>query len=235
MTAKALLLAAGKSTRIAQVADHKPKVLLEVSGKPVLFHNLNLLESHGVREVYINLHYGADQIAKAVGKGEKWNLSVQYSHEKELLGTSGALKALEKKFTGSDFFVLYGDNYTDCNLMDLMNAHKNSGAAVTLALFDPAKTRNSGIAGGKVAVDKDGFIKKFKEGKAGGGNLVNSGIYAVNPSVLKEIPEGFSDFGKDIFPALLAKGQNLFSFLITGFCYGIDTPEAFANAPGARA
>src|SRR3989344_2171245 len=165
MTAKALLLAAGKSTRIAQVADHKPK---------------------------------------------------------DLLVTSGALKALEKKFTGSDFFVLYGDNYTDCNLMDLMNAHKNSGAAVTLALFDPAKTRNSGIAGGKVAVDKDGFIKKFKEGKAGGGNLVNSGIYAVNPSVLKEIPEGFSDFGKDIFPALLAKGQNLFSFLITGFCYGID-------------
>ena len=233
---KAVLLAAGKSTRISQVSGKLPKVLLEIGGEPVLIHNLKLLSRHGVKEVWINVHYRPDIIRSAAGNGEKWGLKIEYSHEKEILGTAGAVKKLEREFLGSDFFVLYGDNFTDCDLTELMKSHKKSGALGTLALFDPSKAKNSGIAGGKVLVDAQGRIQEFIEGNtsySGDANFVNAGIYVFDPSILGEIPKGFSDFGKDIFPALLAKKKKFSSYLHSGYCYGIDTPETYAHARGS--
>ncbi len=226
----ALLLAAGRGTRISSVSKEQPKVLLEIAGKPVLFHNLELLAKHGIKNVWINLHHQAELIQNAVKGGAAWGLNVQYSFEKEILGTAGAVKNLEKELSGSDFMVLYGDNYTDCDLMKLYLSHKQSSALGTVALFDQGKSKNSGIAGGRVVTDEQGFIQKFTEGGTAESQLVNGGIYAFGPSVLKDIPNGFSDFGKDIFPALLAQGKQLFSFLIDGFCFGIDTPQAYEKA-----
>ncbi len=233
---KALVLAAGKSTRIAAAVPSKPKPLIEIAGQPVLFHNLDLLKKHGIRDIWINLHYEPDQIKKAVGDGKRWNAAIHYSEEKEILGTAGAVRKLEKDLAGEPFWVLYGDNYTDCDLVAMLKYHKEKKSEATIAVFDYDKNPNSQIAGGTVATEPDGRIQQFLEGekaqglaKAGAQRLVNSGIYLLEPSVLPLIPAGFSDFGKDVFPALLRERKKIYAYTMLGFCFAVDTPEAMKN------
>lgn len=230
---KALVLAAGKSTRIASISGGIPKPLLEIGEIPVLAHNLKLLSQYGIKEVWINLHYQSDLVRQTIGDGKKWGVSVRYSFEKDILGTAGAVKNLEKEFSNGAFLVLYGDNFTSCNLEKLINEHKKRNAFATIALFDSLKNKNSGIAGGKISVDQEGWIKSFVEG--GGDShsnefLVNAGIYALEPEILNDLPEGFSDFGKDIFPKLVEKKKKILGYKIEGYCLALDTPEAFQNA-----
>jgi NDP-sugar pyrophosphorylase family protein len=238
---KALVLAAGIGTRIGRTAGDLPKPLLKLRETPVIVHNLRLLKSHGLADVWINLHHQAQRIEREIGGGKRWGLRVRYSREEELLGTAGALKKLEDEFRDETFLVLYGDNFTDCDLTSLMKEHKKSKAAGTIAVFDPKKNPNSGIAGGRVLLKKDGAIENFREGpstprRTSGGfaqdepDLVNAGIYALEPQVLEHIPRGHSDFGRDIFPAILGEGLKLNAFKMKGYCLGLDTPESYNRA-----
>lgn len=229
---KALVLAAGKSTRIATVAQGRPKPLLEIGGAPVLGHNLALLARHGVRDVWINLHHEAQMVRDAVGDGSRWGVRVEYSFEETLLGTAGAVKKLEASLATGTFLVLYGDNFTNADLTALLTQHRATGAAVTIAVFDVATAGHSGIAGGTVQVDGAGRIERFVEGRGAmeASRLVNAGIYAIDPSVAAEIPAGFSDFGRDVFPRLLAAGRHLHAFVLDGFCLALDTPDSYAQA-----
>jgi len=229
---KALLLAAGKSTRIASEAGSLPKPLIEVDGVPILVHNLRLLAAHGVREVWINVHYEAERIQQAVGDGRQWGIVVNYSMEKEILGTAGAVKNLSSALESEPFLVLYGDNYTNCNLTGLLAAHRRNNSVATIVLLDFMKSVNSGIAGGRVAVDTKGNILRFSEGESTRQEipkLVNAGIYAFEPDILKFIPKEFSDFGKDVFPSLLKDRIKLSTYIMDGFCLAVDTPEALAK------
>lgn len=230
---KALVLAAGKSSRIASVADGIPKPLLKIQATPVLALNLKLLAEHGIKKVWINLHHQAELIQKEIGDGKKWGVSVAYSYEEALLGTAGAVKKLVGEFSDQPFLVLYGDNYTNCDLTALLKHHRKSKAIGTLAVFDERKNLHSGIAGGHIFANKRGTVEKFFEGKMSGSKsstLVNAGIYAFQPEIIRYIPEGFSDFGKDIFSAILKKGLKLALYKMSGFCLALDTPEAYLNA-----
>ena len=230
---KALVLAAGKSTRISSVAGNLPKPLIEIAGACVLAHNLKLLASHGIIEVFINLHYKPELIRREIGDGGKWGVSVKYSQESDILGTSGAVKKLSVQLGTGTFLVLYGDNYTDCNLTELLEKHRNSGSASTIAVFDHTKNRNSKIAGGRVVLGEGDAVESFTEGNVQGAaksDYVNAGVYALDAKVISYIPDGFSDFGKDIFPLLLSKKEKISAYKISGFCLAVDTPEAYAEA-----
>lgn len=226
MSYKALVLAAGKSTRIEKAAGGIPKPLLEIKGEPVLIHNLKLLAKHGVNEAWINLHFKLNAVRECVGDGSKWGVSVRYWHEKEILGTAGALKNLEREFSGGPHYVVYGDNYTDCDLTEMMHQHIEKKVAATIAVFDASKNPNSGIAGGKIKVNPEGFIEEFNEG-GGSGGRVNAGVYVLEPSVLENISKGFSDFGKDVFPDLLKAKKKIYAYSLKGFCFAVDTPESY--------
>lgn len=229
---KALVLAAGKSTRISAVAQGRPKPLLEVGGAPVLGHNLALLARHGVTDVWINLHHEPQAIHAAVGDGAQWGVSVSYSHEDPILGTAGAVRKLARDLGAGTFLVLYGDNFTNCDLTALLAYHRAAAAVATIAVFDATTAGHSGIAGGTVQVDSGGRVERFVEGPEAiqVSRLVNAGIYALEPSVLDSIPDGFSDFGKDIFPRLLAGHQPVSAFVMNGFCLALDTPESYERA-----
>ncbi len=226
---KALILAAGKSTRISSAVPSTPKPLIEIDGQPALVHNLELLKRYGINDCWINLHFEPGQIQKVIGDGSWWNVSVRYSLENEILGTAGAVKNLEKELGDDTFWVIYGDNYTDCDLEEMLRFHKEKHALGTVAVFDFEKNQNSLIAGGKIECDSDGQIQKFLEGEkasASPSNLVNGGIYAFEPEILQYIPQGFSDFGKDVFPALLQSQKKIYAYQMRGFCFAIDTPQA---------
>lgn len=226
---KALVLAAGKSTRIHPVAKGLPKPLIEIAGEAILARNLRWLGAQGVRDVWINLHYRPDDIRAAVGDGARFGVSAHYSEEAEILGTSGAVKQLARELT-EPFFVVYGDNLLSTDLGAMMRFHLERRGLCTIGLFDRGRHPHTGIAGGKVRLEGD-RISAFLEGAPDEVSpLVNAGIYAVDPRLVDRLPAGFSDFGRDVFPRLLADGEPLFGHLITGYCLGIDTPESYANA-----
>src|SRR5262249_3185708 len=130
--------------------------------------------------------------------------------------------------------VVYGDNVMHFSLQALLDQHRASGTVATIALFDTRIHAHSGIAGGKVIVGarqpKTGDrVLAFEEGPALVSSLVNTGVFALEPQVVSAIPAGAApDFGKDVFPALLASGQHVAAHVIepAGYCFGIDTPEA---------
>ena len=227
----ALILAAGKSTRIASIAGNLPKPLLEIKGQPVIIHNIQLLKKFGIQNIWMNLHYQPEKIKDVLGDGRKWGVKITYVFEPEILGTSGALNSLRVKFQNAPFLVLYGDNFSDCDLSDVYQKHQMSKSIATVVVFDAMKSKNSGIAGGRIEVDSAGYIQRFIEGPStdkSSSHLVNAGIYVLNPEIFNFIPSGFSDFGKDIFPALL-KTQKIFSYCMKGYCLAVDTPEALMN------
>jgi NDP-sugar pyrophosphorylase family protein len=231
---RALVLAAGMGSRLRAISGDLPKPLTPFAGEPILAHNLRWLARSGVGEAWINLHYQADAIRERIGDGADFGLVTHYVFEPELLGTAGALANIAAVFQET-MLVVYGDNVIRCDLGRLLAGHADSGAEATVALFDQAMHAHTGIAGGRVVVGEDGAITGFTEGVQGGSGLVNAGVYALQPSVLDLIPQGrLVDFGRDVFPAMLAEGRRLRGHVIEpdGFCLGLDTPEAFRE--GAR-
>lgn len=225
----ALVLAAGKSTRIRDVTKGRPKPLLELGGRSLLEWNLLWLAKAGVRRIWINLHYRPERIRCAVGDGSRWGLEVHYSNEDSLLGTAGAWRRLSEHWETTSL-VIYGDNLMRFDLERFVAAHARFGTAATVALFDPDVHVNTGIAGSRVQIANQ-RVTAFHEGARSSAGLVGAGAYLLEPSVEADVPDGFADFGRDVSPALARRGD-LSAHLIepSGFCLGADTPASYRRA-----
>jgi predicted dehydrogenase len=228
MFAKALVLAAGRGSRLGISTGQVPKPMLRVRGKRLLERHIEQLAEAGVGEIWINLHYQAGIIRDYFGSGERWGIRIRYSYEPVLLGTAGALKNLEREFSGGDFFIVYGDNLASCEYRALARAHL-PGTLLTMAVNHNDEVAASGI----VDLAPDGRIVRFLEKPAPAeqfSHWVNAGIFAASPSLLPLLPAGVSDFGRDVIPKLLAEGRMVRGFVLPVAVEGVDTPEMLARA-----
>jgi mannose-1-phosphate guanylyltransferase len=231
VTVPALVLAAGRSTRIEAVSGGRPKPLLRVGGRSLLEWNLRWLSQAGFGPLWINLHHRGPEVraeVEAVAAGEP-PLDVHFSPEDPILGTAGGWRRVAGAWAGTGA-VVYGDNLTRFDLAAFLAAHRSSGAPATIALFDPDRHANTGIAGSRVLVSADGRVAGFEEIRGGrpAGALVSAGVYLLEPPVASRVPPGFADFGADVFPALVAEGSLRGHVMEEGgFCLGLDTPEHF--------
>jgi NDP-sugar pyrophosphorylase family protein len=224
----AVILAAGEGRRLRPLTEHAPKPMLEVAGKPLLEYNVRLLARYGITDLIINTHYCPESIEKYFGDGRAFGVKIVYSHEPELLGTAGALGPLRKRLTGA-FMVLYGDNLTTCNLRALAEFHQLKHAVATLAVF----RRENATAAGILSMDADDRIVRFLE-KPGSDEIfsswVNAGIMVCEPAILQAIPAGFSDFGKDVIPALVQARQPIYGYRMdenSERLWWIDSPQDY--------
>ncbi|MDA1073749.1 MAG: nucleotidyltransferase family protein [Proteobacteria bacterium] len=111
-----MILAAGRGERLRPLSDHTPKPLLEVAGRPLIFHHLEALSRAGVSDIVINLHHLADKIRSAVGDGTRFGVKVQYSFEAALLETGGGITQALPLLGDAPFLLVNADIYTDYNL-----------------------------------------------------------------------------------------------------------------------
>lgn len=223
---KAMILAAGQGTRLKPLMDRIPKPMVLVAGKPILEHNLELLARHGVREVVINLHHQPQTIVEHFGDGFRWGVHITYSFEPELLGTAGAVKRVREQFD-STFLVLYGDNLTTCDLSRLVAFHRAKSGITTIALHYRDDPTASGIAD---LDDQDRVIRFVEKPNPEQvfSHWVSAGILVLEPAVLDAIPGRKNiDFGRDLFPSLLAHGEQLYGYRMSQGedLWWIDTPE----------
>lgn len=228
MPVDAVLLAAGNSTRIAAIGAGLPKPLLPIQGEPILVRNVRWLAAAGLQDIWVNLHYRGDLIRAALGDGGAWGVRIRYSEEPRILGTAGGVRKLLSSL-GETFLVVYGDNLVDLDLRAFIESHIRRRADVSIAVFDEGNP-NTGMAGGRVALEGENVVISFVEGEADGrlAPFVNAGVYAVEDHVLRDFPEAcFLDWGRDVFPTLLARGARVLGYRIEGYCLGSDTPASY--------
>jgi mannose-1-phosphate guanylyltransferase/mannose-1-phosphate guanylyltransferase/phosphomannomutase len=194
---KAMVLAAGKGTRLFPLTGEIPKPMTPVAGKPIIQHIFELLARMGVEEV--NVHYLADSILSSYGeKGRVADTEVRFAWEDELMGTAGGVKRLADRFVGETFVVVMGDALTDVDISQIVAFHKEDGAVATLALTRVGDVSEYGV----VEIDPFGNVLRFQEKpdpEEAISNLANTGIYILEPKVLEYIAEDtFFDFATDL-------------------------------------
>ena len=222
-------MAGGEGSRLRPLTSTRPKPIVPVVNRPILWHVLRLLKRHGIKESYVTLHYLSDQITTAFANQRDIGVNINYSFEDKPLGTAGSVKAIQEKLNGA-FLVISGDVLTDFDLTELIKVHKKKGALVTIGL---AKVPNP-LEYGVVLTDEDERVSKFLE-KPGWSEVfsdtVNSGIYVIEPEVLKDIePEKQYDFSKDLFPKLLGKGEPIFAHVLNGYWCDVGMPSQYISA-----
>ncbi|MGO9529041.1 MAG: NDP-sugar synthase [Verrucomicrobiia bacterium] len=227
---KAFILAAGLGTRLRSLGLDVPKVMVPIGGKPLLEHHLELFKRQGIREFIVNLHYLPEKITDYFGDGRKFGVSITYSHEPELLGTAGAVKKMETDLRGGSFIVFYGDNLVRVDFAPLVEFHRARQAEVTVALFASPEPWTGGV----VETDSNGRVLRFVEKpdrKQVSTNLISAGILVLEPRVLDVIPAGqFYDFGRDVFPKLLAERRPVYAMEPKAYIQDVGTPERLAKA-----
>jgi NDP-sugar pyrophosphorylase family protein len=228
--ARAMILAGGLSTRLYPLTKTVPKPLVPVAGEPISGNVMRWLASFGLRDVAINVFYHADAVRAAFGDGSAFGVDLTYLDERELTGSAGALKQLESRFDRT-FVVVGCDVLTDADLASLIRFHHERGALATIGLIEADEVDQYGV----VVLDDDGRITGFQEKPAPGtelSHLVNTGIYVFEPEIFERIPaDTFYDFGKQVFPELLADGLPFYGMTLTGaYWRDIGTPSEYRRA-----
>jgi len=225
---KAMILAAGRGTRLGSLGKATPKVLLDIAGQPLLERQLNYLERNGVDRVVVNAYHQAAQIASFV---EEYGGSIELICviEGQLLGTAGGVRNALHHLQPGPFVVLYGDVLVDAPIEPILALHRETQASATLAVHEADSSDGKGV----VEIDESGQIRSFTEkgARIHGRVLINSGIYVLEPEIVSELPEGVqSDFGSDVFPAALERGLSLYAARLARPVIDIGTPEGLALA-----
>jgi len=228
----AFILAGGKGTRFKEITeDILPKPMVNIAGKPILQHQIEFLARNNVNKIILSVGYKAKIIKDYFKEGNKFGVSIIYSEESTPLGTAGALKYAESLFNREieeDILVIYGDIIFDINLEKMLNFHKCHNGLGTLFMHPNDHPDDSDL----LEVNKNNkiikFIPKPHSEIRDYRNLVNAGIYILKPELLQYIPyKQKLDFGKDIFPKMIATKKSLYAYNSPEYVKDVGTANRY--------
>ena len=234
MARQLIILAGGAGTRLRARLGDLPKPMIPIAGKPLLEHQVELAKKHGFTDLIFFVHYRADLIEQHFGNGEKFGVRIRYILEKEPLGTAGAVLA-GRELLADRFVVMYGDTMVNVDLERLWHAHEKAGAAATLLLHPNDHPFDSDLVEVSAESRVVAFHNRPHAPKVWRQNLVNAGLYVLEKSALlkcadvkpSEADSKILDFGKDVFPTLVARGEKLLGYNSPEFIKDIGTPERY--------
>lgn len=202
---RALLLAAGRGTRLAPVTDNLPKCLVPIQGRPLLDYWLDLLFP-AFERVLINTHYLAEQVEDHIARSP-WAGRIDIAREDELLGTGGTMVANRAWMGEAAVLVAHADNLTDLDAPGLMARHaaRPAGCAMTMLAFETDDPRSCGI----LELDGCDVVQAFHEKvEDPPGVLANAAVYVVEPEVTAyaaSLPGPFVDLSTEVIPHFLGR------------------------------
>ncbi len=231
---KAMILAAGLGTRLRPLTNHTPKPLLPVGGIPLIEWNVLLLRRAGIRDVIINLHHLGNMIETTLGDGSRWDMCLTYSHEPQILGTGGALKAAEWFFEGQPFLVMNGDTLVNVDVNALINFHTKQGGDATLVLRDDPHAERWGLvecaeANRILRINGRGVAPDREQSRSPIGRMF-AGVHVLNPHLMYQETPGDNFSIIDTYTRALTCGSPIFGFVHAGYWSDIGTPERYVQA-----
>ena len=221
---KAMILAAGKGTRVRPITHTIPKPMIPILQKPVMEFLLELLREHGFTEIMVNVSHLAEEIENYFRDGQRFGVEIAYSFEGRIedgeligdaMGSAGGLKKIQnfQRFFDDTFVVLCGDALVDLDLTEAVKRHKAKGALASL--ITKLVPRDQVSSYGVVVTDEEGRVRSFQEKPEvdeAASDMINTGIYIFEPEVLDFVPsyQPF-DIGSDLFPKLVAAGAPFYA------------------------
>ncbi|MGX9218440.1 sugar phosphate nucleotidyltransferase [Massilia varians] len=217
---KAMILAAGKGTRVRPLTYDLPKPMIPLLGKPVMAYLVEHLKKHGVTEIMVNVSWLHEKIEEYFGEGHQFGVQIGYSFEgyikddgeivPEPIGSAGGMKKIQEfgGFFDDTTIVLCGDALIDLDLKAALLEHRRKGAMATVITKEVPWDKVSSY--GVVVTDANGRITEFQEKPSEAeakSNFISTGIYIFEPEVIDMIPSGVPfDIGSELFPLLAERG-----------------------------
>ena len=211
---KVVLLAGGFGTRLSEYTRTIPKPMIDIDGKPILFHIMKFYAKHGFKNFYIALGYKGEMIKKFFNrKFFDWNINLIETGKNTMTG--GRLKRLKKYIGKETFMMTYGDGLSNVNLKKLLKFHKKNKKLVTLtAVRPPARFGALKLKGHHVSYFKE--KSRLDEG------WINGGFFVMEPEFLKFIKSGNTYLEREPLEQVTKKKQ-LAAFKHEGFWQCMDT------------
>jgi glucose-1-phosphate cytidylyltransferase len=235
---KAVILAGGLGSRLAEETENKPKPMVEIGGKPILWHIMKNYSSHGIndfiiccgykgyviKEYFKNYYIHMSDVTISMSdnnvkvhnnKAESWNVTLVDTGENTMTG--GRLKRVFHYIKDDDAFCMtYGDGLGDINISDLISFHKKHGKKATLTATRPS------VRYGALKLDPNNLVNYFEEKPVGEDSWINGGFFVLHPSVIDLIKEDKTMWEKEPLTDL-AREKQLFAFKHDGFWMPMDT------------
>ena len=235
---KAVILAGGLGTRLSEETEKKPKPMVQIGGKPIIWHIMNIYSFYGVndfiiccgykgyliKEYFMNYFMHYSDVTFDLNKNKMkihenqtnlWNVTLVDTGENTMTG--GRLKRVKKYINKEEAFCLtYGDGLSDVNISKLIKFHKKHGKKATITAVRPPGRF------GALKLEKKNIVKSFQEKPMGDGSWINGGFFVLNPSVIDLIKSDKTNFETEILN-ILTKKHNLYAFKHEGFWQPMDT------------
>lgn len=219
---KAMILAAGKGTRVRPLTNVLPKPMIPLIRKPIMEAIIDHLKRHAFDEIYVNTSYLSHSIEDYFRDGNRLGVAIAYSYEGQLvdgefidkpLGSAGGMRRIQDRcgFFDDNFAVLCGDALIDVDLTEVLRFHRASGAIATI-VTKPVP-REDVCKYGVVVADETGRVRSFQEKpkvEEALSNTINTGIYLFDPKIFDYIPSATEfDIGSQLFPRLIEAGEKV--------------------------
>lgn len=236
---KVVIFAGGKGTRISEESHLRPKPMIEIGGKPILWHIMMSYSSYGYNEFIICLGYKGYMIKEyflnyfihnsdvtvnlennevEVHKSKSESLKVTLVDTGLETMTAGRLKRIEKHIDGDEFMLTYGDGVCDINIKDLVDFHKNNDKMCTMSVIQP------GSRFGVIDMEDNGVVTSFREKPVESGSWINAGYFVLNKEVFKYLKDDADDIMWERQPLEdLAADRQLITRKHDGFWKCMDT------------
>jgi glucose-1-phosphate cytidylyltransferase len=235
---KVVLLAGGFGTRLSEETDVRPKPMLEIGGKPILWHIMKIYSSYGFNEFVVLLGYKGYYIKEYFtnyflhqadvtidlknnnmsvhnNSSEPWKITLLETGLHAMTG--GRIKKAQEFIGDSQFMMTYGDGVSDINIKELVNFHKSHGRAMTLSSVQPDGRF------GALNISNKNRIKEFKEKPKGDGNWINAGFCVCEPEVFDYIDSNENIVFEQEPLQNLAKDGQLYTYKHNGFWKPMDS------------
>jgi len=227
----AMVLAAGRGTRLAPLTDEAPKALLEIGGRPMIEYPLRMLAAAGVEQVIVNLHHLGERIRARLGDGARYGLRIRYSPEDPILDTGGAVAHARPLIGDEPFAIANCDALLDPDLEALWRLHEERGALATLVVRSDPRAESYGA----LDLDSTGIVRRF----LGNPESVDvpleqrmfCGVHVLSPDIFTHLPavRVFS-ITRDFYGPLVVSGARLCGFDYRGYWRDLGTPESLSAA-----
>jgi glucose-1-phosphate cytidylyltransferase len=212
---KVFILAGGLGTRISEETSDKPKPMVRIDDKPVLWHVMNIYASQGWSDFVIGCGYKKEVIFDFVQNEMKEDWLVEAVDTGEMTLTGGRIARYLDLFPNETFMVTYGDGVGNVDIKKLVEQHKNGSALVTLTAVRPPSRFGS-------VVSENGVVTHFGEKNQADAGWINGGFMVVDPRIRELITSDDQAFESDILPELVRR-KLLSAYLHEGFWQPMDT------------
>ena len=212
---KAVILAGGYGTRISEESHLKPKPMIEIGGKPIIWHIMKIYATYGINDFIICCGYKGEIIKKYFESfdSEPWNIELIDTGLDTMTG--GRIKRIQNHIDGT-FCLTYGDGVSDVNIRDLISFHNSKKSLATLTAIHPPERFG-------VLNISDEYVTEFHEKHRGESSWINGGFFVFEPKIFDYLLDGDSTILEKKPLETLAQEQNLTAFKHNGFWYPMDT------------